>query len=78
VFDGNQTICLSSQLGLMKGCMLCFIQVHLGDAAAGITRVSGANVWMLGPLGTAVGYQAENMTSVYGAVKLIEVIFIVK
>jgi hypothetical protein len=69
---------LSSQLGLMKGCMLCFIQANLSAAAAGITRVTGASVRMLGPLGTAVGLQAENMTSVYGAVKLIEVIFIVK
>jgi hypothetical protein len=61
----------------MKGCMLCFIQAHLGAAAAGITRITflllyGASVWMLGPLGTAVRFQAENMTSIYGAVKLID------
>jgi hypothetical protein len=72
VFDVNQTIFLSSQLGLMKGCMLCFIQAHLGAAAAEITRVTflplyGASVWMLGPLG-----KAENATSIYGAVKLID------
>jgi len=73
----NIRFVLSSQLGLMKGCMLCFIQAHLGAAAAGITRVTflplyGAIEWILGPLGTAVGFQAENLTSVCGAVKLID------
>jgi len=54
-----------------------FYTYPLCAAATGITRVTflplyGASVWMLGPLGTAVGFQAENMTSVYEAVELID------
>jgi len=49
----------------------------LGAASGGIAIVTflplyGANVWMLGLLGTAVGFQADNLTSVYGTVKLID------
>jgi hypothetical protein len=74
MFDGNLFV-LSSQLGLKKGCMLCFIQAHLGAAAVEITRVTflplyGASVWILGPLGMAFGFQTANMTSIYGAVRL--------
>jgi hypothetical protein len=73
----NIRFVLSSELGLMKGCVLCFIQTHLDAAVAGITRVTflplyGARVWKLGLLGTAVGFQADNLTSFYGAGKLID------
>jgi hypothetical protein len=57
--------------------MLWFIQALLGAAAVEITRVTflplyGASVWILGPLGRAVGFQTESMTSVYGDVRPID------
>jgi hypothetical protein len=76
VLDGNQTICFKFVFRPNERLCAVFYTCPLCTAAAGITRVTflplcGASVWMLGPLGTAVGFQAENMTSAYGAVKLI-------